>query len=48
MDTDKHGFNFVDAQAIAMFGVPPSGGTLFVVRRKRLKAELQTGTQSAI
>jgi hypothetical protein len=48
MNTDKHGFNFAGTQVMAMFGVPPSGGVLFVVRWNRLKAGLQTGAQSSI
>jgi hypothetical protein len=48
MNTDKHGFNFAGAQAIAMFGVPPSGGALVVAHKNRLKAGLPTGVQSEI
>jgi len=46
MNTDKHGFNFLGMQTIAMFGVPPLGGTLVIAHRNRLKAELRTGNQS--
>jgi hypothetical protein len=47
MNTDKYGFNFTGARVIAMFGVPPLGGTSVVVHPNRLKAELRT-VQSAI
>jgi hypothetical protein len=43
-----YGFNFGEAQAIAVFGVPPSGGALVIAHRNRLKAGLRTGAQSAI
>jgi hypothetical protein len=42
MNTDKHGFNFTGARVIAMFGVPPLGGTSGVVHPNRLKAKLRT------
>jgi hypothetical protein len=48
MNTNKHGFKFAGTQTIAVFGVPPLGGTQVVVRPNRLKAELRTGVQSAI
>jgi hypothetical protein len=48
MNTNKHGFKFAGTQAIAVFGVPPSGGVRVIAQQNRLKAELRTGVQSAI